>query len=109
MREKGERVLERLLQREQPAYGIARQSVLARRPDGGAVDIALRAIPARHIVVQTQRRDSSCDAWSKTRIAGTDAYLYNVYVRLKPLGVDYILLSGWATDGKRVVTERVDR
>jgi hypothetical protein len=109
MREKGEGVLERVLPREQAAYGIARQSVVARAPDGGVVDIALRAIPARHIVVQTQRRDSSCAAWSRTSIAGTDAYLYNVYVKLRPLGVDHILLSGWATDGKRVVTERIDR
>jgi hypothetical protein len=109
MNEKGAGVLEPLLPREQPAYGIAQQRVVARGPDGVVVDIALRAIPARHIVVQTQRRDSRCLAWSKMSIAGTDTYLYNVYVKLKPFGVDSITLSGWTTDGKRVAHERVER
>jgi hypothetical protein len=109
MHEKGAGVLERVLPREQPAYGIGQQRVVARGPDGGVVDIGLRAIPARHIVVQIQRRGSSCAAWSKMSIAGTDAYLYNVYVKLKPFGVDYIMLSGWTTDGKRVVHERIER
>jgi hypothetical protein len=37
----------------------------------------------------------------------TDAHLYNVFVKLKPLGVDYILLSGWAADGTHVVHETI--
>jgi hypothetical protein len=29
-------------------------------------------------------------------------------VKLKPLGVDYILLSGWAADGTHVVHETIE-
>jgi hypothetical protein len=109
MREKGAGVLERLLPHEEPAYGIAHQRVIARGSDGGSLDIALHAIPNRHILVQTQRQDTTCRAWSKLPIAGEDAYLYNVHVRLKPFGVDHLVLSGWTTDGARLVHERVQR
>ena len=109
MHEKGPASIEPLLAREEAAYGIASEHVLANGADGGSVDVALRALPKRHIVVKTQSQGKACRAWSALPIAGTDTYVYNIFVKLKTLGVDYILLSGWSTDGSRVIHEKVER
>lgn len=107
MNEKGPAVIEPILSREERAYGIATQRVLARSDAGGKVEITLRALPTRPIVIETKPGAGHCDAWSTLPISGTNAYLYNVYVKLKTLGVDYILLQGWLTDRSRVVTETI--
>jgi hypothetical protein len=107
MHEKGPNVIAPLLDREQRAYGVARERVLAAGPDGGSVELSLRALPSRPIVVRTQNVGGTCQAWSSLSISGTDAYLYNVYVKLKTLGVDYLLLSGWTADRSRVVHETI--
>jgi len=109
MHEKGPAVIEPLLSREEAAYGIGSQRVISRREDGGSIDLVLRALPSRHILVRLQREAAGCRAWSQLPIRGTDAYLYNVYVRLKPFGVDYLLLAGWAIDGSHVVEEKIER
>lgn len=109
MNEKGPNFIEPLLDREQRAYGIASQRVITTGADGGSVDLTLRAMPDRHIVVRSQRQGAGCVAWSSLPIAGASANLYNIYVKLKLLGVDFILLSGWTADRSRVVTERLER
>ncbi len=109
MNEKGPAVIEPLLGREERAYGIGRQRVVARGSEGGRVEVTLRALPSRPIVVETKPGEGRCQAWSTLPIAGESAYLYNVYVKLKELGVDYLLLSGWASDRSRVLHERIDR
>ena len=109
MNEKGPAVIEPLLGREEPAYGIGRQRVLARDSEGGKVEVTLRALPSRPILVETKPLEGRCQAWSALTIAGESAYLYNVYVKLRELGVDYLLLSGWAVDRSRVLHERVAR
>ena len=109
MHEKGPTVIEPLLPREEAAYGIAGERVVERGADGGKIELRLRALEKRPIVVDTKLDGGLCRAWPTLSISGTDAYLYNVYVKLKLLGVDYLLLSGWATDRSRVVHERVER
>jgi hypothetical protein len=109
MNEKGPAVVEPLLKREEPAYGIGRQRVLSRDSDGGKVEMTLRALPSRPIVVETKRLEGRCQAWSALTIAGENAYLYNVYVKLRELGVDSLLLSGWAADRSRVLHEKIGR
>jgi hypothetical protein len=109
MNEKGPAVIEPLLGREERAYGIGRQRVLARESEGGKVEVTLRALASRPIVVETKAGEGRCQAWSTLPIAGEGAYLYNVYVKLKELGVDYLLLSGWAADRSRVIHETVAR
>jgi len=109
MLERGPGVTEPVLDRELRAYGIASQRVLARGPAGGSVDLVLRAMPSRHILVRTDRVERACKAWPSLSIGGTDAYLYDIYVKLRPLGIDSLLLSGRTTDGTRVVHERVVR
>jgi len=108
MNEKGPAVIEPILSREEGAYGIGRQRVLA-RGEGGKVELTLRALPSRPIVVETKVGEGRCQAWSTLPIAGENAYLYNVYVKLKEFGVDYILLSGWATDRSRVLHDKINR
>ncbi len=109
MYEKGPHVIEPLLSREQQAYGIVSERVLPRGDAGGRVEITLRALPKRPVVVETRPRDGLCEAWSIVTIAGESGYLYNVYVKLGLFGVDYLLLSGWATDRTRVVQEKIPR
>jgi hypothetical protein len=109
MVEKGPHVIEPLLSREERAYGIDRQQVVSSGADGGKVTVTLKALATRPIVIETKRGDGKCEAWSKLKVSGEDAYLYNVYVKLGVLEVDYLLLSGWAMDRQRVLHERVAR
>ena len=105
MLEKGPQVTEPLLDREQPAYGIAQQWV-----DGAAVRSVLRALPARPVVVHTwQGPDGACVSAAFTTIAGASARLFNIHVAYSWLGtgVDYVLLTGWRDDGT-LVRERVN-
>ncbi len=109
MLERGPGVTEPLLDRELRAYGIASQRVLVRGPAGGSVDLVLRAMPTRHILVRTDRVERACRALPSLSVGGTDAYLYDIYVKLRPLGIGALLLSGRTTDGTRVVHERIVR
>jgi hypothetical protein len=103
MLERGPRVTEPLLDKEQRAYGIERQTM-----DGRFVRITLRAVPSRPITIQTWRAaDGTCASSSAMTISGFSARLFNVHVALKAFGVDYLLLTGWRDDGA-VVRERVD-
>jgi Domain of unknown function (DUF4833) len=100
-----------LLARELPAYGVSSQAVLEKGDTGGKVRLTLQAVPSRPILVQTAvAAGGTCQAWSTLTINGVAAHLYNVHVRLRwPLGVEYLLLQGWAMDGKRTVTEMLKR
>jgi hypothetical protein len=103
MLEKGPRVVEPLLGREQAAFGIERQEV-----DGATVRIALRAIPSRGIVIQTWRApDGACHSMAITSIAGVRARLFNLHLVLGMFGVAHVLLTGWRDDGT-VVREQVN-
>jgi hypothetical protein len=100
---------EGLLPREQKAYGIASQAVVERGVEGGKVRVALNALPARPIVVETRRHNGVCVALSTVSIDGAPAHLYNVHARVKwPFGLDYLLLQGWSMDGSRVVREKLE-
>lgn len=104
MLEKGPGMTEPLLDREQPAYGVAQQHV-----DGSAVRSVLRALPAHPIVIHTWRGpDGACAFAAITTIGGVRARLFNIHVAYSLLsaGVDYILLTGWRDDGT-LVRERV--
>lgn len=103
MLEKSPNATEPLLDREQPAYGIARQDV-----DGENVRLSLRAIPARPVVIQTWRTSNGdCESAAITTIDGGRARLYSVHVVLRMFGVAYLVMTGWKDDGS-VVHERVE-
>jgi hypothetical protein len=106
MLEKGPHAIEPLLDREQAAYGLQYQ-----RPEGSAVRIAIRSLPSREILVQTQQApDGQCLSTAITTIAGVRARLFDVHVVVTSLGlgISSILLTGWRDDGS-VVRERIKR
>lgn len=107
MFEQGPDRTEPLLDREQPAYGLHSQSVTAQSGYGGKVRIALRAVSARPIEVETWRDPmGECSGTATLLVAGAMAHLFNVYAKLKwPFGIEYLLLQGWSLDGSRVVRE----
>jgi hypothetical protein len=111
MLERGPSATEPLLGREQRAYGLASQSVSERTADGGKAVLTLMAVPSRPVSIETFRDSGgTCRARSVATVGGENAYLFNVYVKLKwPVGVSYLLLQGWSLDGARIVTEKLDQ
>ncbi len=103
MLEKGPSVTEPLLDREESAYGIARQQVV-----GTSVVVWLRALPSRQIMIRVSRAaDGTCSASAETTIAGRQARLESIYVALAFLHVDHMTLQGQSPDGRNV-SERID-
>jgi hypothetical protein len=107
MLEHGPSATEPLLGREQPAYGVSDQRVVARGADGGAVQITLRAL-SQPIVVESRRGANGCETWARMPIAGVEARLYNVHAVLRwPFGVSRLVVTGWSlADGRVVRDER---
>jgi hypothetical protein len=104
MLEKGPTAIEPLLDREQRAYGIARQEVR-----GDSVVVTLRALPSRPITVHvTHASDGHCVAHAEMTIAGRSARLFNVHVSLGFLSVDHLVITGWADRDGGLVRERVN-
>jgi hypothetical protein len=105
MLEHGPSATEPLLSLEEPAYGVASQSVTARTVGYGAVRVTLRALREAPLVVESRRGASgACEASARTPIAGAPARLFNVHAVLKwPFGVARLLVSGWSlADGHPV-------
>jgi hypothetical protein len=108
MLEKGPDRTEPLLAREIDAYGVASQTVVARYAEGGKVNLVLRAVPSRTILIETWHSDTRCQAVATLSIGGAPAHLFNVYAKLRWLfGVEYLLLQGWSVDGTHVVKEKL--
>lgn len=103
MYEKSATATEPLLEREQRAYGIARQEV-----HGDTVRITLAALPSRPITIHVARTESgTCTASAEVTISGQSARLFNVHVALGFLRVDHLLVTGYAEPDGRVVRERI--
>lgn len=108
MLERGPTQTASILSQEVRAYGLASQQVVARSDSGGQVRAVMNALPGRPILVETARApDGTCHALATTTIAAQPAHLFNVYVRLKWDGVDYLLLQGWSMDGSHVLREKL--
>jgi hypothetical protein len=106
MLERSPVAVEPLLAIEEQAYGIASQRVAPLGDSGGAVRVALRALPNREIVVKARQEDGTCHAEARARIADTLARLFNVHARIAwPFGVDSLQITGWAENDGRVVRE----
>lgn len=93
---------EALLPREEPAYGIASQSIAS-----GALRVTLRALPHRTIVVYASRGEHGCTATAAISLSGATARLDHVFVQLAwPFGVSHLSIVG-RTDLGAWVEERV--
>jgi hypothetical protein len=111
MQEHGPDAVEPVLEREEPAYGIASQAVIDRHEGGGAARITLRALPRQTIAVETYRGREGCEARARLAIDGVDARLFNVHAVLAwPFGVSRLIVTGWATgEGRRGQVVRDER
>jgi hypothetical protein len=99
--------IEPLLNIEKPAYGIEDSQPIYRSVGATSVRVRLRAFPARSLVVTVVRNERGCAATATTTVAGADARLQSIYVRVKwPFGVDYVLLRGVTRNGL-LVEERI--
>jgi uncharacterized protein DUF4833 len=86
---------EPLLAREQRAYGVLDQRVVARGESGGTIRLRLRAIPDRVIMIETSGQNGHCEARATLPITQTPAVLSSVHVKLRwPFGVDHLELIG---------------
>jgi hypothetical protein len=103
--------LEPLLDREVPAYGLREdQRVEVTNPGRTTIRVSLRALPERPLRLTVARTEAGCQATTATTIAGTDAQLKFVYVRLAwLLGIDYLLLRGNRFEGGTSIQEVVRR
>jgi hypothetical protein len=107
MLERGPSVTAPILPIEVQAYGLVSQTRVASGAGGGEVHAVLHALPGRPVTVVTSHAaDGSCRAAAEVSIGGASANLFNVYIRLKWDGVDYLLLQGFAPDA-HVVREKV--
>ncbi len=107
MIEHGPSATEWLLPQEQPAYGIASQSVVARGDGRGTVRVTLRALPRSPLLVESWRgANGACTASAQTSISGVDARLFNVHAVLRwPFGIAHLLVSGWSLADGRLLRE----
>jgi hypothetical protein len=97
--------VEPLLLREEPAYGVASQTVRV-GSQGRVVDVQLRAVGDRQVTVQLERRGGHCRGHGVMRIAGVDARVSDIFVAMaSALRVDRVELRGVALDGGRRVDE----
>ncbi len=99
MRERGEQETEGLLDLEQPVVGLGAQEITERRPDGGTVVAAIRAMPKRPLAFTARRSGERCEVFASTSIDGRDAVLQRVYAKVWLFGVQYVALEGLADGG----------
>jgi hypothetical protein len=108
MLEHGPGATEPLLAREERAYGLASQSVLARGPEGGSVRVTLFAVPSRVLLFETKADTTGCSASAVTTVGGVPAILSSVFVQLRwPFGVASLTLLGRRLDDGRPVREKL--
>jgi len=108
MLEQGPGLTAPLLEREQQVYGIATQTV-TRSAASGSITLALRALPQRPLTIVT-RKDSTgtCRAAVYTVIQSQRARLYAIHVVLGWIGVDSLIIKGWARSDGHVLRETIE-
>jgi hypothetical protein len=103
---KGE--IEPILSREVRAYGIDPAQRIEKSGDATTIYARMNAIPDRVLRVTVTRAAGRCEARATMSIAGAEAHLRLVYIRLSwPFGVDYILLRGSRMTDGRTIEEKI--
>jgi hypothetical protein len=106
MLESGEGV-QSLRRIERRAYGIASQEV-RHDPRGSVIELRLRALPDRPIVVHTRMGSGQCETEALTPIAGVEAVLRDIYVVLAGgIRVDRVEIRGERRGGGGAVAEAI--
>ena len=100
--------IEPMLSREIRAYGIDPVQRIEKNGETTTIETRLNAIPDRLLRVTVARKDGACSAEASMVIAGGDARLRLIYVRIGwAFGVDYILLRGSRRPDGRTVEEKI--
>jgi len=100
--------IEAMLPSEVPAYGVASAQRIEKAPQETTIRTRLNAVPDRPLVIKVTGAGGRCEASATTSIAGVDAHLRWIYVRLSwPFGVDYVLLRGFRLSDGRPVEEKL--
>jgi hypothetical protein len=100
--------IEPILSREVRAYGLDPVQRIEKSGDATTIYAKMNAIPDRQLRVTVARNGDGCEARASMSIAGTDAQLRLIYIRLSwPFGVDYILLRGSRMADGRSVEEKL--
>jgi Domain of unknown function (DUF4833) len=106
LEKKGE--IEPILSREVRAYGLAPVQRIEKTGDATTIYARMNAIPDRQLRVTVERTATGCAAQAAMPIAGADAQLRLIYIRLSwPFGVDYVLLRGSRTADGHTVEEKI--
>lgn len=100
--------IEPILSREVRAYGIDPAQRVEKTGEATTIYARLNAIPDRLLRITVARTAGRCEAQATMSIAGADAHLRLIYIRLAwPFGVDYILLRGSRMADGRLVEEKL--
>jgi hypothetical protein len=106
LEKKGE--IEPILSREVRAYGLDPVQRIEKTGDATTIYARMNAIPDRQLRVTVARTAAGCEARAAIPIAGQDAQLRLIYIRLAwPFGVDYILLRGSRMADGRSIEEKL--
>ena len=93
---------------DQRGYGIAHQAVRVSEQSGSWIELRLRALPDRTLLALVQPVGDRCVGSAQLEIAGEQAVLDHVFVRLDgPMRVREIELHGQARDTGRELVERL--
>jgi hypothetical protein len=93
--ERGPNVVSPLLELERPAYGLAEPRHIERRASGGQVQLSLRALPERPVLVELFQTGASCGARALVAIQKQAAMLTSVYVDVGLLfSVNHVIVRG---------------
>ncbi len=94
---------------EGPVYGVGSQRIVERRADGATLEVTVRALSSRRLLVRTGPREGGgCTASATTTIGGVRAVLDHVHLTLGdgPGSLRHADIFGTAVSGGPV-TERV--
>lgn len=88
-------------------YGIARQRVASRADNGSWIEVSLRALPARRVLVLVQRAGDRCVGAAQTEIRGRESILDHVFVQLAgPASIDHAMIRGEERESGHAISER---
>lgn len=93
---------------DQTVYGIARQDVRTRADNGSWIEVSLRALPSRRVLVLVQRAGDRCVGAAQTDIRGQESILDHVFVQLAGPGrIDHAMIRGEDRVSGHPIFERV--
>jgi hypothetical protein len=107
---RGPEVTSRLLDLEQPAYGLSEPRYVRDTASGGQIRISLRALPRRPLIIDVFRSAGHCAARTVIAIDQQAAVLTSIYVDIGFLfSVNYALVQGIRVADGRLVQEKIRR